>query len=146
MCLGLYHAIFLRSHWRGGRVVECTGFENRHTLTGIGSSNLPLSAEQREQCEVLGDHATRERGDSKYAFPWTDDGEGAAGALVKNDQSKPGGTGTMVYFDSEDCSELDRVEAAGGKLIMAKVPVEGFGFFGFFADTEGNMVGLFSKK
>ena len=30
--------------WRGGRVVECTGLENRHTFTGIGSSNLPPSA------------------------------------------------------------------------------------------------------
>jgi predicted enzyme related to lactoylglutathione lyase len=87
-----------------------------------------------------------EMGMTMYAFPWTDDGEGAAGALVKNDQSKPGGTGTMVYFSSEDCSELDRVEAAGGKVLMAKVPVEGFGFFGFFSDTEGNTVGLFSKK
>ncbi len=87
-----------------------------------------------------------EMGTTMYAFPWTDDGEGAAGALVKNDQSKPGGTGTMVYFYSEDCSELDRVEAAGGKVLMAKVPVEGFGFFGFFSDTEGNTAGFFSKQ
>lgn len=87
-----------------------------------------------------------EMGMTMYAFLWTDDGEGAAGALVKNDQSKPGGTGTMVYFSSEDCSELDRVEAAGGKVLMAKVPVEGFGFLGFFSDTEGNTVGFFSKK
>ena len=39
--------IFIRAEtkrWRGGRVVECTGLENRHTLAGIGSSNLPPSA------------------------------------------------------------------------------------------------------
>ena len=29
---------------RGGRVVECTALEMRHTRKGIGSSNLPLSA------------------------------------------------------------------------------------------------------
>ena len=87
-----------------------------------------------------------EMGMTMYAFPWTDDGEGAAGALVKSEQGKPSGTGTVVYFYSEDCSELDRVEAAGGKVLMAKVPVEGFGFFGFFSDTEGNTVGFFSKK
>jgi uncharacterized protein len=85
-------------------------------------------------------------GMTMYAFPWADEGEGAAGALVKSEQGKPSSTGTIVYFDSEDCSELDRVEAAGGKLIMPKVPVEGFGFFGFFSDTEGNTVGYFSKK
>ncbi len=31
-------------HWRGGRVVECTGLENRKAGNGLGSSNLPLSA------------------------------------------------------------------------------------------------------
>ena len=101
------------------------------TVTGKTLSKMPVPEEM---------------GMTMYSFPWTDEGEGAAGALVKNDQSKPGGTGTMVYFYSEDCSELDRVEAAGGKVIMAKVPVEGFGFFGFFEDTEGNTVGFFSKK
>ncbi len=29
---------------RGGRVVECTALEMRHTGNRIGSSNLPLSA------------------------------------------------------------------------------------------------------
>ncbi len=31
---------------RGGRVVECTALEMRHTGNRIGSSNLPLSANQ----------------------------------------------------------------------------------------------------
>ena len=30
--------------WRVGRAVECTGLENRRTLTGSGGSNPPLSA------------------------------------------------------------------------------------------------------
>jgi hypothetical protein len=29
---------------RGGRVVECTGLENRRPFTGLVSSNLTLSA------------------------------------------------------------------------------------------------------
>jgi hypothetical protein len=29
---------------RGGRAVDCTGLENRQPFTGLGSSNLPLSA------------------------------------------------------------------------------------------------------
>jgi predicted enzyme related to lactoylglutathione lyase len=87
-----------------------------------------------------------EMGITMYAFDWTDDGAGAAGALVKSEQGKPGGSGTLVYFDSEDCSELNRVEAAGGKVIMEKAPVEGFGFFGFCTDTEGNTIGFFSNN
>lgn len=101
------------------------------TVTGKELSKLPVPEEM---------------GMTMYAFPWTDDGAGAAGALVKSDQGKPGSSSTVVYFDSEDCSELDRVEAAGGKVIMPKTPVEGFGFFGFFTDTEGNTVGYFSQK
>lgn len=81
-----------------------------------------------------------------YAFDWTDDGAGAAGALVKSEQGKPGGSGTLVSFDSEDCSELGRVEAAGGKVVMEKIPVEGFGFFGLCTDTEGNTIGFFSNN
>ena len=30
--------------WRGGRVVECTALEMRHTRKGIGGSNPSLSA------------------------------------------------------------------------------------------------------
>ncbi len=34
----------LMYHWRGARVVESAGLENRSTLRGIESSNLSLSA------------------------------------------------------------------------------------------------------
>ena len=33
---------------RGGRVVECAGFENRSARKGRGSSNLPLSVQLRQ--------------------------------------------------------------------------------------------------
>lgn len=80
------------------------------------------------------------------SFPWTENMSGAGGALVKSDMARPSSTGTLVYFESEDCSELDRVEQSGGKILMPKTPVEGFGSFGIFTDTEGNNVGLFSKN
>ncbi|MFW5703547.1 MAG: VOC family protein [Patescibacteria group bacterium] len=87
----------------------------------------------------------QELGMEMWAFPWSDDAPNAAGALVKSEMGKPGSTGTIVYFDSEDCSELDRVEDAGGKILLPKTAVEGFGFFALFADTEGNTLGFFSK-
>ena len=34
----------VKIHWRGGRVVECGGLENRYTRKGIGGSNPSLSA------------------------------------------------------------------------------------------------------
>jgi predicted enzyme related to lactoylglutathione lyase len=42
---------------------------------------------------------------------------------------------------------LGRVEPAGGKVIFPKTLIsEDNGFFAIFADTEGNAVGLWSKK
>ncbi len=48
--------------WRGGRAVECTGLENRRTLTGLVSSNLTLSARRYENYDgvVFAVHAGSE--------------------------------------------------------------------------------------
>ncbi len=88
-----------------------------------------------------------EMGITMIAFPWTEEGMGAAGALVKGSMRKPHAEGTIVYFDSEDCNiELARVKEAGGKIIFPKTPAGDYGFFCMFSDTEGNSVGFFSKK
>ena len=42
-----------RTSWMGGRVVEGTGLENRHTGNGIVSSNLTLSAWSTVQFELF---------------------------------------------------------------------------------------------
>ena len=41
---------------------------------------------------------------------------------------------------------LDRVEPAGGRVLMPKtaIPAENGGYFAMFADSEGNTVGLVS--
>lgn len=82
-----------------------------------------------------------------YSFPWSDDAPNAAGALVKNDTSKPSSTGTIVYFESEDCNtELNRVEDAGGTIVTPKTPAGEFGNFCIVSDSEGNMIGFFSNN
>jgi uncharacterized protein len=87
-----------------------------------------------------------ELGMEMWAFSWIDDATNAAGALVKSETGQASSSGTIVYFDSEDCSELSKVEEAGGKILLPKTPVEGFGHFCLISDTEGNTVGFFSKK
>jgi predicted enzyme related to lactoylglutathione lyase len=84
----------------------------------------------------------------KYAtFPNDPNGKGATGALVQLDVAKPGVGGTLVYFDSEEIdAELSRVEAAGGKIIRPKLNIGDFGFIALIEDTEGNMIGLHSRK
>jgi len=96
--------------------------------------DLPTNNERHSQMKyaTLGDPA--------------DDG-GICGALVKLDVAKPGVGGTLVYFNSEEINaELERVEAAGGKVVRHKQNIGDFGFIALIEDTEGNMIGLRSTK
>jgi predicted enzyme related to lactoylglutathione lyase len=84
--------------------------------------------------------------DMRYAtFPG--DEKGVGGALVKIEQAKPGYGGVLVYFASEEINaELSRVDAAGGKILRSKTNVGEFGFIALIQDTEGNLIGLHSKR
>ncbi len=80
------------------------------------------------------------------AFPMEQDGPGASGALVKIEGVPSGSGGTMVYFNSQDVTtELDRVEAAGGKVLRTKMSIGQYGNIGIFQDIDGNVVGLHSQ-
>lgn len=62
---------------------------------------------------------------------------------------KPSHSGSVVYLNGGDdlSVPLSRVEAAGGKVITPKTDIgQGFGYFAFFEDTEGNRVGFHSMK
>jgi len=82
-----------------------------------------------------------------FAFPWVMNGEFASGALVKADGMKPGKGGTVVYFQSEDCViEVGRVNENGGKVIKPKFAIGEYGFVAIVEDSEGNLIGIHSKK
>ena len=81
------------------------------------------------------------------AFNWVDKGEGASGALVKSDKMGPGAGGSLVYFSCEDCAlEAARVQPSGGKLLQGKMAIGAYGFIAIVQDTEGNIIGLHSRK
>jgi len=81
-------------------------------------------------------------------FPFDESKPGAAGTLIKQDTYIPSQEGTLVYFVSDDVqNELDRIEAAGGKIYQPKTQISPeYGFMGVFIDSEGNRVALHSKK
>lgn len=84
-------------------------------------------------------------------FPANYNAPGAAGALVHHKGSyKPSLDGSLIYFTSPTGNlqnELDKVEAAGGKLHMPKrLITEDIGYMAAFIDTEGNRVALHSLK
>ena len=84
-------------------------------------------------------------------FPWAEDADttpGATGTLIQQESYIPSQEGTLVYFHSSDVqAELDRVEAAGGKIYQPKTQISPeHGYMGVFIDSEGNRVALHSRN
>ena len=81
-------------------------------------------------------------------FPFNEGKPGAAGTLIKQDTYIPSQEGTLVYFISQDVqNELDRIEAAGGKIYQPKTQISPeHGFMGAFIDSEGNRIALHSRQ
>ena len=81
------------------------------------------------------------------SFPMSEEGAGAAGALVKMEGVTPGPGGTLNYFSCDDCGvEAARVAPAGGKVFKEKESIGPFGFIALAYDTEGNTIGLHSHQ
>ena len=81
-------------------------------------------------------------------FPWEMGSGKAAGALVQGDMHKPSMDGTVIYLNANpDLSNvLERVDGAGGKVIMPKTKItDEIGFMAFFVDSEGNRMALHSQ-
>lgn len=82
-------------------------------------------------------------------FPIEDPKTGIGGALVDSGGfHKPSGTdGPLLYLNANPDVQLvlDRVENAGGQILVQKTPVsDDFGFIGVIIDSEGNRVALHS--
>lgn len=77
-------------------------------------------------------------------------GEGPVNVvLIKGDDYEPSGAGTRVYLNGGDDLQhiLDKIEPAGGKVVLPKTLIDAEnGFFAFFIDSEGNKMGLHSFK
>lgn len=81
------------------------------------------------------------------AFPFENEGLNISGALVEKENQVVNGNNTVVYFATKDCiTEEARVEKAGGKIISPKMSIGEFGFVSIVTDTEGNTIGLHSRK
>lgn len=86
----------------------------------------------------------------KMAFFPADPGNGKAnGALVKSDMHKPGMDGPVVYLNANPAMDpvLEKIEKAGGKVIMPKTKIgDDIGHMAFFVDSEGNRMALHSQN
>lgn len=67
------------------------------------------------------------------------------GALVAGEHNAPAQTGALIYFNTPDIdAALGRIEAAGGKTLLAKTSIGPYGHIAQFVDSEGNRMALHS--
>lgn len=89
-------------------------------------------------------------GSSRMGFlPMDPESKGVGGAIVQGEGCVPSALGCKVYLNGGDdlLVVLNRVEVAGGEIIVPKTKIDDeTGYFAFFQDTEGNHVGLHSMK
>jgi uncharacterized protein len=82
------------------------------------------------------------------AFPLDNPMEGVGGTVIQTNMHIPSAThGPLLYLDANPDVQivLDRVEAAGGQVIVPKTEIsEDYGFMAVFIDTEGNRIALHS--
>ena len=51
----------------------------------------------------------------------------------------------IITVDVDDIdAALERITALGGDVVQAKTAIPGMGYFGYFRDTEGNVLGLWT--
>ena len=68
------------------------------------------------------------------------------GGLIKKLPLVPS-TGVYVYIHVASIEKtLTKVKKLGGRLLVAKTAIPGFGYYAFLADLDGNPIGLFSEK
>ena len=81
-------------------------------------------------------------------FPAELETGGIGGCIIQGEGYEPSTIGSLVYLNGGDdlSIPLSKVEAAGGKILLPKTAIGPHGFMAYFADTEGNKVGLHSMK
>lgn len=86
--------------------------------------------------------------EGNYAMAFFPADKGIGGAIVAGPSSTPSDIGTLIYLNAgKDLNQvLQRVEPAGGRIIMPKTLInKDAGYFAIFIDSEGNKLALHSN-
>lgn len=95
------------------------------------------------------DMPTRDMGHIRMGFFQHEPGTGTGGAIVSGDGCIPSQSGSRLYLNggSDLITVLNRVEAAGGKIVVGKKQISPeIGYFAIIVDTEGNRIYLHSMN
>ena len=84
-----------------------------------------------------------------YSMAFFPSGDTVGGAIIYGEGSVPCDKGPLLYLNGGDDLNriLDKVEAAGGRVLMSKQMINPTtGYFALFIDSEGNRLALHSKS
>lgn len=80
-------------------------------------------------------------------FPMKAGAQGAAGSLVAAEGLVPADVGTLVYFTVADIDgACERAATAGGSVLRGKTDIGEHGHIALIRDTEGNRIGLHTRR
>ena len=85
----------------------------------------------------------------KYGMlPFDMENGGIGGGIAEGPGFEPSAKGSLIYLNGgEDLNtSLNKVESAGGKIVLPKTSIGANGFMAHFIDTEGNKVAFHSPK
>ncbi len=67
------------------------------------------------------------------------------GGMVKKGGSFPITSPTIATIVQDIDVSLEKIEAAGGTIVMPKTELPGMGFYAYVRDTEDNVIGVFQE-
>jgi predicted enzyme related to lactoylglutathione lyase len=73
--------------------------------------------------------------------------DGVSGALVQGDGYVPSAEGAVLFLNAGEMLQplVERVETAGGRVLMPRMDLGDWGVAAFIADTERNKVALHAR-
>ncbi len=133
---------------------------NNNVITWFDVPTLDFDRAVNFYSEILGAKITvRKRMGQKHGFfpvpdgsksmPSDPSGPGAGGNIVQpHPGHKPSREGTRIYLNCDGRLDevLGRVVKAGGKIVQPKFSIGAPGWISLIEDTEGNLIGLHSRK
>jgi uncharacterized protein len=96
---------------------------------------------------VMGKPLTTMEMSPGYPMATFDDMNGG-GCIIQGEGYTPSAEGVVIYLNCNPNLQemLDRVEEAGGSVLLPKTSIGGNGWMAFILDSEGNKIGLHSNE
>jgi predicted enzyme related to lactoylglutathione lyase len=97
---------------------------------------------------ILGADLQKMEVNEGYPMAMLPESVGGGGGIVQGDIYQPGESGVVIYLNVGDQFDAiyEKIDEAGGKIVLPKHDMGEYGYSAFFLDSEGNRIGLAAEK